>query len=107
MSVVEQAQRTDNWTGAFLASARQLKHVAKEAENNKNVQTAAEMWRWVGCAYHAASFGFHVQPDRQQWGVRVSRLRQAARVAYGRALRFRPSWGLPVIVHCGGESIQG
>ncbi len=107
VSAVERAQRSGSWTDAFLTSARQLHQAASEAENAKNDQTAAEMWRWVACAYHAASFGFHLETGRKDWARRVSRLRHAARLAYRRSLLLRPSWGTSVIVRCGGERTQG
>jgi len=37
--------------------------MAKKAELARDVESAAQAWRWTACAYHAASLGFHFGPE--------------------------------------------
>src|SRR5262245_37410344 len=82
----QEAAIDGHWQHGFLARARSWRRQAATAENGENLITAAQCWRWAACAYHAASFSFHLNPAAPGWQTRISRVRAAARYCYLKSL---------------------
>lgn len=100
-------QSGEPWIEACLGCAAKLRQLAQSAEASGRRLSAAEAWRWVACAYHAASFDLHLNPDRGDQTDHILELRRLARDAYLKALRAHPALATPVEVAADGAIISG
>lgn len=95
------------WPDACLRSARKLRGLALNLQRADWPGAAAGLWQRAACAYHAASFGLHFEPEKYGRLGRILRLRQLARLAHRRALRADAALGRQVAIPLGGAAIGG
>jgi hypothetical protein len=97
-STIADVKKGLEWKTAFAQRARLWAKLAKRASNENNRITATQFWLWASRAYHAASFGFHLQPAQGCWQHDISRLRNAARLCYLRSITESPTTAIPVLL---------
>jgi hypothetical protein len=95
------------WEAAFAAAALDLRRLAEARQMAGGLGSAAQAWLWTAAACQAASLGMHLDPDRDGWPGRVTRLRRSARSAYRRALALDPDLGRPVALDLGAARVRG
>lgn len=95
-----------HWQRVFLARARSWRKLAVRAQSGGNLVSAAQFWRWAACAYHAASFSFHLETPARGWQVRISRFRTAARWCYVNSLGLASQDIVPVVLNSNSISVR-
>jgi pimeloyl-ACP methyl ester carboxylesterase len=96
----QEAVSQGQWQRVFLARARSWRKLAVRAQNGGNMVSAAQFWRWAACAYHAASFSFHLKTPGRGWQTQISRFRMAARGCYVNSLGLASREIVPVALNC-------
>jgi dienelactone hydrolase len=97
-STIAEVKQGLEWKTAFAQRAHLWTKLAKRASNRNDRIAATQSWLWASRAYHAASFGFHLQPTQGCWQHDISRLRNAARLCYLRSIAESPTTALPVLL---------
>lgn len=105
-SVMSSVRMGEDWMDSCFQIARRLRKTAEQSELAGRRVSAAQTWRWAACAYHIASFGFHIEPANFSL-KRVIKLRRLARLAYLRAIENDPQKVSSVRIPCGGTFING
>jgi hypothetical protein len=105
--ILAEVEQGRSWTESCRRCWRRLREMAERAELARDVESAAQAWRWTACAYHAASLGFHFGTDDLRNQTGVIRRRQMAHLAYLRAVRRDPCFARPVRIPYGNAFIEG
>jgi hypothetical protein len=95
------------WEAAFESAACGLRRLAEARQVAGCEASAAQAWLWAAASFQAASIGMHLDPDRDDWPGRVTRLRRLARRAYGRALALDRELGRAVTIGLGSGGVRG
>lgn len=106
-ALVTCARGGQSWKKLCLKLAEEMRQLAKDAAAQNRHVSAAQAWRWTACAYHAASFELHLQPDKYNGFGSILRLRALAREAYLKSIRLNPAVALQVEILAGGSHISG
>jgi dienelactone hydrolase len=88
--IIKRAEAGESWKQSCCYVAEIFRHLAEDAAVSGRCVSAAQAWRWTACAYHAATFGLHLDPDRHGHLDEILELRSMARSAYLKAVRVDP-----------------
>src|SRR6266511_6146327 len=106
-AALQRVQAGEPWKASFQCAARNLRHLAEDAEGSGRLVSAAQAWRWTACAYHAMTFGLHFDPERRGRSNEIVRLRRLARLAYLQAVHLDPYLARPITIPYGTTPLYG
>jgi dienelactone hydrolase len=105
--IVNRVEAGEPWKESCQLAARRLRCLAEDAETTGRLMTASQAWRWTACAYHAATFAFHLNPEANGRVPQILKLRRMARIAYIKALHADSFVAQQVEIPIGSGFIQG
>ncbi|HEY0080093.1 MAG TPA: alpha/beta hydrolase [Pyrinomonadaceae bacterium] len=96
----------ETWSEACMRSAGRLRRLAADSPPADR-QATAQAWQRAACAYHAASFGLHLEPEKYVQLGRILRLRGLARLAHRRALQVDAGMGRQIQIPFEAGAVEG